>query len=309
MKGCVNGMHYIWHYGFMGSRIGELKEVLETKYKIETFSCYTPDKARLLQITFDVEETHPKFKEISEMIAQDTWDTSDYPIESNGVSVYIPVYSEEELTSAKWLTVRSSFSKVIVENEQDICQKACIFGEDSRGDPRARHIYECGECVVRSPLKWGRHFIASSITNEHRLFCNDSARTIFENNHISGIDFQAVVDLRTKLPMENAYHMANAFTVPNGSIVGLEYTEPYVCPTCGMDMLCWSDPRFKFGVRARSIPDEVDFCRTLPLFIGQSPDKTYGAHALTLVSQKMYRVLKQNMLDRSLWFEPVTVIE
>ena len=109
--------------------------------------------------------------------------------------------------------------------------------------------------------------------------------------------------------MDDIHQLINTFTVPNGGIVGLDYTTDYVCPECGMEMLCWSDQRFKFGIRAGSIPEGLDFCRTLPLFLGVDPDKTYGAHALTLISQKMYRVLKDNMLDRSLWFEPVDIIE
>ena len=109
--------------------------------------------------------------------------------------------------------------------------------------------------------------------------------------------------------MDDIHQLINTFTVPNGGIVGLDYTTDYVCSECGMNMLCWSDQRFKFGIRSGSIPEGLDFCRTLPLFLGSEPDKTYGAHALTLISQKMYRTLKDNMLDRSLWFEPVDIIE
>ena len=302
-------MHYRWHYGLMGTRTGELKDILEQNYHIKTYFSPLSNRSRSCQIVFDLEETHPQFEEIVNAIAQDTWDDSDYPAEGNGVRVYIPVYSEEEYLSSKWLTVRSSFSKVYVTNEDQLCHKACIFGKDKFGHLRGRHVFEAGGCVVKSPVKWGRTRFASSMTNESRLFCDDAARSILEQHQISGIEFLQVIKKSTKQPMDDIHQLINTFTVPNGGIVGLDYTTDYVCSECGMNMLCWSDQRFKFGIRSGSIPEGLDFCRTLPLFLGSEPDKTYGAHALTLISQKMYRTLKDNMLDRSLWFEPVDIIE
>lgn len=302
-------MHYSWHYSFMGSRIEELKKLLEQKYNIKTQDSLNFDGNGLFSIAFDVEETHPQFAEIIKMISQDTWDDGDLPIESNGVKLHFPVYSEEEYLTAKWLAVRSSFSKVIPENADHLCIKSCIFGKDKHGYLRARHKSEVGEYIIKSPVKWRRNHFASSSTGEQRLFCDDSARNILEQSHISGIEFRPVIRKSTKQPMEDIYQLVNTYTIPDHGIVGLDYTTEYVCPQCGMHMLCWSDDRFRFGIRAGSIPEGQDFCCTLPLFIGREPDKTYGAISLTLISQKMYRVLKDNMLDRSLWFEPIDIIE
>lgn len=301
-------MYYIWHFGFSGPRIGELKELLETSYTIPCDIIYDSDKTSLLSIGFDVEETHPKFDEIIKVISHGQWDTNDGSGNNLFPVVHYPVYSEDEYLSAKWLSVRSSFSKIMPVNESQLYSYHCVFGKDNHGVPRARHVEENGTYILKKPIRWNRNYFASSVTSEHILFCNDIARSILEHNQIKGVKFRQVIRKATGEPMDNLCQLINTYTVPNGIITGLTHTRDYVCPQCGMKMLSWNDDRFRFGIHDGIIPDELDFCRTMPLFIGFDPDKTYGAHSVTLISQRMYRVLRTNMLDRSLWFEPIDMV-
>lgn len=297
-------MHYIWHYNIMGVRALDLKQKLETSYGIHCEETYNIEKTTLVAIHFDIEETHPHFQKIVQFISASDWGER-YNSEFNkNPTCYFPVYSDEEFLSAKWLAIRSSFSKVLLEALEGHHTPTCIFGKDKWGYDLGRHIINEGSYTLKSPIKWNRNHFASE--DEHTLFCDDLARAVLEKNDISGIRFRPVKKSSTGLPMENIHHLTHTFTVPNGCIVGLRYTEEYVCPQCGMNMILKTDPRYRWALRAGSIPEELDYCRTLPMFT--FAEYKHSAHDYPLVSQKLYRLLKEYSLDRSLWFEPIDVV-
>lgn len=300
-------MYYIWHYGISDPRVSEFEDILFSNYAIQCKKVYSIDKDTVVFISFDVPEIHPQFEEIIHLISNRAWKdnaTSPRP------SVYFPVYSEEEYLSAKWLNVRSSFSKVLVENKREIIRQTCIFGEDRLGYTRGMHAEESGTCIVKSPIKWHRnHFASATNISEYFLFCDDTVRSILLQKNVTGIDFRPVIRQSSMLPVDNIHQMSNLFTVPDCGIIGKEYTTEHVCKSCGMRMVNFHDPRFSYAILNGSIPDGLDYCRTPPLFLGYNIEKTYGAFSTTLISQRLYRIIKDNMLDRGLWFEPIDTIE
>lgn len=299
-------MHYIWHYSIAGKELQPLKDRLEKEYRIPCKAFYTPADNRLHTIFFDIEETHSRFHEILSFLPPPNISSSTQ--EGFVIIQYYPVYSEEEYLSAKWLSVRSSFSKVIPENEDALTKLQCIYGQSEFGYSLYRHADEAGTYIVKSPVKWGRNHLASSVSSEYRLFCDDTARNILQQHCIKGIDFRPVIKKSSGKPIENLHQMENVFTVPDSGIVGLEYTSEAICDRCGMKMIHFHDPRYRYAIRADSIPAEVDFARTPPLFALCYSEELSAGYYRTLISQKLYRVLKENMLDRSLWFIPIDVV-
>lgn len=300
-------MHYIWHYYIAGEAFENIPEKLK-EYNIPCeISRMASNPNIFANVIFEIEETHPNFQEVLDFLPSKT-DTSLYAdVPENLVAIqHYPVYSNEELRSAKWLSVRSSFRKVDPCNWEQLQKPSCIVRTNRLGVPIGRHDGESGEYIIKGPIKWGTRHFASVVYGEHGLFCDDFAKEILQNNQVNGIDFRPVFKKSTGEPVENIFRLANTFTVPDGAMVGLEYTNDYECEHCGMKMIHMSDGRCRFGINVSRIPSDVDFCRTLPLFSPENPPVCAGA--LILISQKMYRVIMDNHLNRALWFEPIEVV-
>lgn len=301
-------MHYQWHYVLYGSGIQKLKNYLEENYGVSPSQIYYDAQGiDLWSIILDIEETHPHFDEVTTVLANGLvnagWESNSQNVP---ILMHFPIYTEEELRSAQWLSMRSSFSKILAENNSELIKIDCIFGTDKWGNASGRHIRFNGVPAVKKPVKWRRNHFASLMGNENQLFCDNLTKRVLAENGICGIDYGPVIHKKTRQPIEDLQQMLSTYTVPNGAIVGLDWTDEYRCEYCGMQMISICDDRYKYGIRNGSIPEYIDFCRTLPLFT----HKPYLANGreVVLVSQKLYRVLKENMLDASLWFEPVAMI-
>ena len=293
-------MHYCWHCNIRGSDLSDLYSRLSEYQGASISIFYTLDGERIWSMVVDIKETHADFPKVMELITTEPDKHLDV--------LHFPEYTEKELTSALWMAVRSSFSKVIPENATSILIRDCALPLEYSDRPRWQHRSECGGYVVKKPIKWGKHGFASSITGEDYLFCSDLARNILENNGIKGIEFYTVLKQSSGKPMENLHQMTAFHKMRDSGIVGIRHTKDYFCPVCGMKMLISTDDRYQYAVKEDAIPSDVDFCRTLPLFLGQQRTSLCDATGRTLISQKMYRAIKENHLERSLWFTPIEVL-
>ena len=294
-------MHYTWHYNIIGSNLYKLHTELLEYHNLSIEPFYRPGSDDLVAVVVDVEETHIHFQDIIALLGGS---------ENTGYTtvMHFPKYTEAEMLSAQWLSVRSSYSKVIPENEFEITNYYCSNGTDSAGNIHWQHKDESGMYVVKKGVKWGRQHFASSITGEQYLFCSDSARSILLENGIGAIEFCPVLHKSSQAPVDNLYQMISTYTIPDGAIVGVQYSQEVICSQCGMHMIQSKDDRCRYAIRNGMIPENIDYCTTLPLFLGQQEGSPCDAFRRVLISQKLYRVLKRKKIDRALWFEPIDVV-
>lgn len=298
-------MYYCWQISIYSSYCPEIKEWLEKKYHLSCTPGYNMND-QLSSIHFDLEEAHPNFQEIHDSLPWHWKGRHPLEYKDHIFVLYFPVYSEEDYRSAKWLSVRCSFSKVRINprNFDENLEYRCPI--QVNGVETGMHFVAKQPYRSYSSVKWNRHFIASAENSEHILFCNDLLRDIMISHDIKGAEFLPVYYKKSEQLMEDLYLLSATYTVPNGAIVGIKNFKSIECKQCGMKMLTMTDQRWKYGILENSIPDDLDICRTLPLFLGRDSDRNSGAEIF--ISQRFFRLLRGNKMDKSLWFTPLDMV-
>ena len=129
-----------------------------------------------------------------------------------------------------------------------------------------------------------------------------------EDNGIRGIVYSPAYKGATKNIIPDLHHLTPTFRVPGDALVGIDAFVDYTCPNCGMKMLKPTGGRFRYGVRAGSIPNDIDFCQTDAAITHNHDGETTNGRCYPLISQRMYRVIKENKMDASLTITPVEII-
>lgn len=208
-------------------------------------------------------------------------------------------FTEEERLSAEWLNMESTNWKV--ENEYDefefFCpaapEKEIIWGFHHR---RVMPIH----C---RPIKWtNRNHIYGTAYGESDIVCDDHAYKIISGYNFGGLEFAEVFTLKNQV-MSNAHHMVYKNELPPEALLPDEAQDKILhCPWCGK-IKYDNTHESRIIVKREYLDDKVDFYGT--------PDML-GFHAnagrRVLVSQRVYRALKENMLTRNLRFEPVIIV-
>lgn len=296
-------MHYRLHYSFSGFEAATLSQMLEENFGVQCRTVSGSKLGRRDLYSVDIEETHPSFDEIY-LILSESKSSYNRSLEF-GPLIYYPEYTTEEYLSAEWLDLRSSFAKVFPVNQAVLMKHDCVYSVDRRGNPKAMHKRESGSYIVRSAVKWGRNHFASSTTGEGWLCCDDKAQQVIQSYGFRGIDFQPVLKSSTMEPMANIHQLVVDTTVSNKGVIGKSQFENRTCEMCGMNVLVALDTRFRFSLLTEFIPQEVDAFRTPPMFtcLGTKGD----CRSKLLISQRMYRAIKDHMLDRNIWVEPIDI--
>lgn len=308
-------MYYIRHYSYT-SKNPHLKEFLENRFGIPCKKYEHGIDQRCFSYHFDVPENHPQFREIEPYLPTPT------PIIPREISnrdndcisvLYYPEYSEQEFLEAKWLTVRSSYSKVSPEDTPNLTARtyACLARVTTRGISLMRHeVCVSGSFALKKPIKWGNRFFASANgMGEDVLFCNSNARTAMEEAGLTGVEYESVQRKSTGKEMEDIFYLKAKNILADVAIVPISDMDTYICDQCGMHMVGYRNLRGQFGIRADMINDSVDFYRTLPLFSPglEDPSSIFGNDRF-IVSQRFYQLVKERKMDRALWFEPISLV-
>lgn len=213
------------------------------------------------------------------------------------------VFTKQELRDAEWLRVRSKWHNGYPQPESAFGYREITY------DP-ARFCRECGAGLVQKDAfrltkapKWGtRHFFSLNWVFDE-LFVDDTARNILESSGLTGFRFLPAKNKRGTEDLPGVHQLfTEAETKPGVVTGGRDIDEVYTCAVCG---------RTKYqptGIGMHSFRREAldgmpDICRT-----HEDWGSGHGADRLILISQRMYRLIVDNHLERSLVFEPIQLI-
>lgn len=305
-------MYYIRHYVCFASNT-HLVEFLKDNFGILCLTVRSNPTNTRFSYSFEVPENHPRFTDLEPYLPEPSppgFDSLTDPNADITLLNYIPQYSNQELQSAKWLVVRSSFSKVYPENASDLSKSFCLSRVTKNGLTIMRHCHILGNYIVKKPVKWGKRFFAAALPGgEHEVFCNLEARNVMERAGLRGVEYEEVRKSGTGVAEENLYYLKAQNTLVNGAIVPISDMDTYTCDQCGMHMLGYRNTRGQFGIRANLIDDSVDFYRTLPLFSPTVTDPSLiEGSSRFIVSRRFYQLVKELKMDRALWFEPISLV-
>lgn len=244
-------------------------------------------------IVFDVYEDDPHWPALKAALDAD-----------NRHAIATTVFTKQELQSAEWLTVRSKWHNGYPQPES-------AFGYLNITYDSTQLCRECGAGAVQRDSfrltkapKWGtRHFFSLNWVFDE-LFADTAARNILEGSGLTGFRFLPVKNKHGTEVLPEVHQLTiETLTQPGVVTGGRDIDEVYTCAACG---------RVKYhptGVgmhvfRREALRGMPDVCRT-----HEEWGWGHGADRLILISQRMYRLLTDNRLDRSLVFKPIQLID
>ena len=302
-------MHYIRHYNILHAEDTSLLDVLRTRFNIFCENIRLNHTGEYYSFNFEVPENHPRFDEIERILPNVFINEGDYNAnDTHSQKVYIiyyPVFSEDEYDCAKWLSVRSSFSKMVPKDEDEGIKYTCSLEEDGSSSWKSMHRSVHTHLSLKKFTAWGNRAFASFIYSESELFCRSQIRDILLNGGFNGLDF--IPAYRDSQNYRNdIYQICNSHIIKNEAIVGDIDMQDCECPICNMKMLAYNNTRGMFQVKESLIDDSIDFYKTPPMFLS-SPNQISGS-SKTVISQKLYRYIKDNKMDRALHFVPLKTV-
>jgi len=301
-------MFYVRHYIILNAYNTELIDILSTRYNISCEDIRQNKTNERYSFTFEVSENHQKFEEIERVLFEHDALICNYDMSERDKQqvfvMYYPVFSDEEYDSAKWLTVRSSFSKIIPENEDEVFEFSCKLGE--RSDAWcSMHQKVIRPIDVRKFRAWNRKAFASLLYSENELFCTRQTRDSIMTSDFRGLGFSSVyVDKNNNC--NDIYQIYNLYDIPDNAFVGDDDMQECRCPICNMKMLAYSNTRGMFRIREKFVDSNVDFYKTPPMFL--SAVNQCSGSSRTIISQRLYRYIKQNKMGRALHFVPLETV-
>ena len=241
-------------------------------------------------LMYTVSERHPQFALLSERF-------NGLPQVSILESVH---YSEQERLQAEWLTVRAITAKVELCREEETF--ACS-GYYQQGDKARHRVLTGAPFYVAGSLRHSRHqnFFCSDEATDHHIFCTERARRVLESAEAE-INFANVLYDATGDPVADLYYLAFRKTLPAEAVVPDNCPEEYLCPCCGRRT--FFPPIYPLKVRGEALAGCRNACKTAEIF---SSGGNF-AYPLNLISQALYRFLKENALLRGLEFVPVEIV-
>ena len=211
--------------------------------------------------------------------------------------VHSLVFTDEELLSAKWLTVRSTNMKIDSLNE-DTYDYFCP-GEKDKSKRYGAHQRQIAPFEFR-PIKWknNNHFYSCYHGGYYTIFCDDLAKQFIEDNGFAGMRFDDIIWHKKHCILPDAHQMVFATVLPREAIVLDDHVWEVACKGCGKIQYAYTRD-FRLGIKESYLSENIDFYST-PTMFGEG-----GVYQLSIASQRVYRALKEQRMTRNLCFEPI----
>lgn len=212
------------------------------------------------------------------------------------------VFTETELNSADWLTIRSTYRLGFPQPENNFHN--ITYSSEKMCNKCQLGLYQKDLFYINKLPRWtkNRHFF-QPFWIEDELFISDYATDIFKENNVDGVEFLPVKKYRKNEVINGVYQIKitesldKCFAPDNSDIRKIN-----TCSQCGrISYLKKGETILKF--KNESFNDNFDFIKTYEYFGEVVTGK------IIVVSNKIYRLIKENKIDRGLVFEPIHLID
>lgn len=252
-------------------------------------------------IKFDADETISSIT-ILESDPHWLW-ISDYLKRNNRSTFSETLFSEQELNSAEWLTVRSKWRNGYPQPEDGFAYEGITYSCENNCVDCGTGLYQVDDFRIKKAPNWGkRHFMMLNWV-EDELFLDDVAKTVLIDSGLSGMEFRTVKNKRGTETLPDIFQLVVPTVLPEGIVMNHHsIDEIYECNRCGIKKY------HPTGVGMHTFQRNIfegapDVVKTAEVF-----GWGHSAPRLIIVSQKMYRVITQWKLDRGLVFEPLELV-
>ena len=242
-------------------------------------------------LVYTISERHPQFELLSKRLIS-------FPQTSVLETVH---YSEQERLNAEWLTIRAFSTKVVLCREEETFVCSGYYKDGAMAHHRG---LTGAPFYVAGPLRHSRHqnFFCSHEASDYHIFCTGRSKQTLESADAE-ICFAKVLRASTGEPIDDLYYMDFQNPLPVEAVFPDNCPEQYICPCCGR--ITYFPPMYPLKIRRGDFAGCRTACKTAEMF-------SFGGNitfSLPMISQALYRVLKENALLRGLDISPVEIVE
>ena len=281
-------MRVIHHISCNGSP--SLSSALKT-LQVEFTEVFLPsqNQEQVSILAFDIGEANEKYPIVLKFLPSDYTDIPHLE------------FSEKELLKSDWLTMRCTNS------EFDLSYVERLFPFVKSASPsraKCKHI-QWGQLYLSKPINWKKkHFASSYDLGTSFLFCDDYAKKVLEQSGAK-IMFETILHSRTKAVLENNYFMHLTDELPLDAIAFYGEERAGICEACGQNYYLTPQPgTYQLHIYKSYLQGRNCICKTPDVF-ALAP---ISSHPFILVSQTLYRQLREKHATKNLVFEPVILV-
>lgn len=212
-------------------------------------------------------------------------------------------FSKKELSSAQWLTVRSKWRNGYPQPEG-------AFGYQSITYSDGNYCNECGAGLIQTEAfrmkaapKWGnRHFMMLNWV-EDELFADEVAKSVLQGCGITGVSFREVKNKTGTEILPGVEQLIVPYILRPGIVAQRRSIDKiFQCTSCGI-------PKYHpTGIGMHAFKREIFENAPDVVKTGEVFGWGHSAPRLIIVSQKVYRAIIENHLDRGLVFSPLELV-
>ena len=260
-----------------------------------------------------LEKNHIRYRKSCEdthipLVIFNVWSTDNdvdmYMSELQGMNVGKPIkiveYSKRELEDAQLLWLFPKKQCIDIVNTHEVYRYSCRYTNGLGVEKAAHRIQKSPFKICREPSMNTKTAFWTISIGFGELFTDSRVLNLVKEANLSGIQFQNVF-LKNGKPSEKLFQ-AVSVNVLGDDLIGKGYGErKIVCPVCGKEQYVINNA-YQLHLDFTKILKESDFYMTERLF-GEGQ-----AYPLYLISQKFYKLLKDNNLLGGLTISPVAKI-
>ena len=273
-----------YEYHFLKWKNTQLMEFLN-EHKIEY-----QEGANQFRVVFSIFSSSPKAEFYLEELRK-------LNIRENYITVE---FTKKELSEAEFLMMRPKRQSIDIENEdafQYTCQWISRFGEEF-----AKHEEQVKEVVVKKvPSMKKRNAFWCESTGFSVIFADKRICKLAEENFLSGVEFKNVF-LKNGTCSDDLFQMTSSNILKKEDIVWGYGEKIEKCPMCGKEQYV-TDHVWQLHLDFSKIEKQSDMYVTERIF-GEGI-----AEPIYVISQKFYRLLVENKLDKNVTFFPVVNVD
>jgi len=245
-------------------------------------------------VVFELYEEHEKFNEVKS-----------YMESHNAIIIPNAVYARNEINSAQWLTIRSSWGNLYPQPEDDMKYISTTYDSVDYCEGNEPSYYcrkgliQKESFVLKKEPNWGsRNFMMLHWVADE-LFMSPKAEDVLKSSNLKGFEIYNVLS-KSKKELEGIKQIFVKTYLPEGfSADSIE--RKLTCPKCNFTKYWPKTGALRFHKRIFE-GVQGDIVKTTDKF-GET-----GCDSLILIAHKFYDVIKNAKLDRGLVFEPIELI-
>ena len=209
------------------------------------------------------------------------------------------VFTQDEINEAQWLGVRSAWYNGYPQ-PQNSDYISSVYDTTNYCDKCDKGLVQKGSFTIKKEPNWGRRNFFMLYWVHDELFASSRTVQILKNSSLTGFGF---LDVLTKskgilqgtkqiIIEKQLEHALNSESI----------AETFICAKCNAEKYIRRVGTVRYDKRAFMNIQE-DIVKSQEKF-GQRT-----CSSMLLITQRFYKVLTENQLDRSLIFQPISLVE